>query len=103
MKYKTIVIDPPWDVKPMILKKYPNNSFYFKDEIRHIKKCDDTVDIVMKEMNEEFSKKFLAITLIMSKCKYIVCGSGNCSQWIIFYRGNVVNVYQQLKNTWIIH
>lgn len=86
-----------------MLNKYPNNSFYFKDEIRHIKKCDDTVDIVMKDMNEEFSKKFLAITLIMSKCKYIVCGSGNCSQWIIFYRGNVVNVYQQLKNTWIIH
>ena len=23
-KYKTIVIDPPWNVKPMILKKYPN-------------------------------------------------------------------------------
>ena len=36
-------------------------------------------------------------------CKYVILGSGNCPLWIIFYRGNVVNVYQQLKNTWIIH
>ena len=27
-----------------ITNKFPNNSFYFNDEIRHMKKCDDTVD-----------------------------------------------------------
>ena len=81
-----------------MLKKYPNNSFYFKDEIRHMKKCNNTVDIVFKHLNNEFSKYFLAIMIIMSKCKYVILGSGNCPLWIIFYRGNVVNVYQQLKN-----
>lgn len=82
---------------------FPDNSFYFKDEIRHMKKCMNTVDIVFKSMNYEFSKKYLAITIIMSKCKYIVCGSGNCSKWIVLYRNNVKGVYQNLNDQWIIN
>jgi hypothetical protein len=80
---------------------FPNNSFYFKDEIRHIKKCNSTVDKVMREQNYLFSKYYLAITIIMSKCKYIVCGSGNCSMWIMFYRGHSNNIYQNLNTQWI--
>ena len=83
-----------------ISENFPNNSFYFKDEIRHVNKCNSTVDILMKDKNYEFSKYYLAITIIMSKCKYIVCGSGNCSMWIMFYRGNNNNVYQNLKEVW---
>lgn len=83
--------------------KFPDNSFYFKDEIRHIKKStNDTVDKYFdcKISNYEFSKKFLAITIIMSKCKYIICGSGNCDIWIMFYRGNNKNVIQNLHEDW---
>ena len=80
--------------------KFPNNSFYFKDEIRHMNKCNSTVDVLMKDMNFEFSKFFLAITIIMSKCKYIICGSGNCSIWIMLYRQHSNNVYQYLNNKW---
>ena len=83
-----------------ITNKFPNNSFYFKDEIRHMKKCDDTVDKKMSSQNYEFSKKYLAITIIMSKCKYIICGSGNCDKWIMLYRGNNENVIQNLNGTW---
>ena len=54
----------------------------------------------MKSQNYEFSKKYLAITIIMSKCKYIICGSGNCSKWIMFYRENNKNVIQNLNGTW---
>jgi hypothetical protein len=82
-------------------EKFPNNSFYFKDEIRHIKKCNSTVDKIMKDKNYEFSKYYLAITIIMSKCKYIVCGTGNCSIWIMLYRGNNNNVYQNLNDQWL--
>lgn len=80
---------------------FPSNSFYFKDEIRHIKHSNSSVDIVMKQSNYIYSKYYLAITIIMSKCNYIVCGSGNCSIWIIFYRGNNKNIYQNLNNYWI--
>lgn len=77
-----------------------SNSFYFKDEARHMKKCNSTVDHVMHHTNHLFSKYYLAITIIMSKCKYIVCGSGNCSIWIILYRGNNNNVCQYLDGSW---
>jgi len=81
--------------------KFPNNSFYFNDEIRHMKKCSSTVDIVMKSQNYEFSKKYLAITIIMSRCKYIICGSGNCDMWIMLYKGNNKNVIQNLNRSYI--
>ena len=79
---------------------FPNNSFYFKDEIRHMEKCNSTVDIKMSFQNYEFSKNYLGITIIMSKCKYIICGSGNCDEWIMLYRGNNKNVIQNLDGYW---
>jgi|10_taG_2_1085330.scaffolds.fasta_scaffold143708_2 hypothetical protein len=81
-------------------KKFPDNSFYFKDEIRHIKKSKSTVDKIKGNKNCEYSKNYLAITIIMSKCKYVLCGSGNCSIWVMFYRENNDNVCQYLKGKW---
>ena len=80
---------------------YPN-SFYFKDETRHMKKQNSTVDKLMRNNIDIFSKNYLAITMLMAKCKFIICGSGNCSIWIMFYRGNNKNVYQNLNSKWII-
>jgi hypothetical protein len=80
---------------------FPKNSFYFKDEIRHMKKQNSTVDIKFKDSNYIFSKYYLAITVIMSKCKHIICGTGNCSIWIMFYRENANNVQQYLDGKWI--
>ena len=73
------------------------NSFYFKDEIRHMNNSKSTVDKVFKNTHE-FSKNFLAITLIMAKCKYIICGTGNCSIWMTFFRENTENVIQLSPN-----
>ena len=86
-----------------MLAIYPNNSYYFKDEIRHMNKCNNTVDLTQKNNIEKYSQLYLAITIIMSKCKYIICGSGNCSIWIMFYRGNNTNVYQNLDGNWILN
>lgn len=84
----------------LMKNKYFNNSIIFNDEIRHINKCNNTVDKIMKDKNNEFSKYYLAITIIMSKCKYIICGSGNCSLWIMLYRNNSNNICQFLNNKW---
>ena len=87
--------------------EFPYNSFYFKDEIKHMKKCDgivgvnhDTTDIETSWENYEFSKKFLAIIIIMSKCKYIICGCGTGDIWTMLYRGNNKIVIQYLNGTW---
>jgi hypothetical protein len=42
-----------------------------------------------------------ATFLIISKCKYIICSSGNCSIWMMFYRNNSHNVYQNLHKQWL--
>jgi len=77
------------------------NSFYFKDDIRTINKSNTTVNLVFnKEDTFKFSKKYLAITLFMSESKYIICNSGNCSIWIMLFRGNSDNVNQYLNGEW---
>lgn len=43
---------------------------------------------------------FLSTIIIMSKCKYIICSSGNCSLWIMLYKGNKENIVQYLNGKW---
>jgi len=76
------------------MQHYFPNNIIFKDEIRHIYKTNTTVDVVYKEKNYEFSLYFFAIILIISKCKYIICNSGNCALWMYFYRKTPENMVQ---------
>lgn len=78
-------------------------SIVFQDEIRHMPKCNNTVDKVMTDNIEKYSMYFLAITLIMSRCRFVVCGSGNCSLWIMLYRENTNGVFQNLKGQWLVN
>jgi len=81
-----------------------NNAIYFKDEIKHIPKNDALVihRTCSNIENNKYIKNFLAITIIMSKCKYLIFGSsGNCSIWISMYRGNSSNISQYLNNQWV--
>jgi len=76
-------------------------AVWFKDEIRHIPKALTTVDKVCDNAFK-FSKLYLAITIVMSKCPYIICGSGNCSIWIALFRGSAKGMQQFLKSSWIV-
>ena len=82
-------------------KVFPN-SFICKDEIRHMNNKNSTVDKVFKNDNYEFSKNYLAITLLMAEANYLICGSGNCSIWIIFYRKHTNRLYQFLDGKWYL-
>lgn len=42
-----------------------------------------------------------ATFLIISRCKYIICSSGNCSIWMMYYRNHADNVYQNLNRKWL--
>lgn len=85
--------------------EFPGKCIVFRDEIRHMPKSLTTVDRVFKDVNFVYSKYYLAITIIMSKCSYIICGSGNCSIWIalfrINFRGNNNGMQQFLETSWI--
>ena len=75
------------------------DSIIFKDEIIAIENsCKNVIDFSSdkdkRKNNFEYLLKFLAITVIISKCEHIICTSGNCSFWVVLYRGNADNVYQ---------
>jgi len=77
-------------------KNFPNN-IVFNDEIRVISKnTNKTVDNHGKtpEINHKFALNFLAIVYIMSKCKYVICNSGNISFWVLMYRKHFENYFQ---------
>ena len=54
-----------------------------------------------KEQNYKDIHILLSTVLIMSKCKYLLSTSGNVSQWIMLFRGNSNNSYQNLNRRWI--
>lgn len=54
----------------------------------------------LKNTNYNDMFLFLSTILIISKCKYIICNSCNCSLWIMLYRGNGKNIIQYLNGTW---
>ena len=65
------------------------NKVVFKDEIRTMAKRNSSVDKYNAKNNYHYSKYFLAIVIIMSKCKYFVTGSmGNIPMFVCLYRGN---------------
>lgn len=93
--------------------KFPNNSFYFQDEIMHVSNnyCGEhygglvpDVFRCYKDIEKRiyYTQYFFAIMKIMSRCEYIICSSGNCDFWIIMLRGNSQNVFQFLNDKWIL-
>ena len=42
-----------------------------------------------------------ATFLIIADCKYVICSSGNCSIWMMYYRGGAHNVCQNLNRSWL--
>jgi hypothetical protein len=52
-----------------------------------------------RQQNHHDMYHLFATFLILSKCKYFVCSSGNCSFWIMLYRGHAINVFQFLESS----
>ena len=79
------------------MRKNFKNNIVLYDEIRVINKdIRRTVDNhgLTPQINHDYALKFLAIVYIMSKCKYVVCNSGNISFWILMYRQHLNNFFQ---------
>lgn len=53
------------------------------------------------QTNHSDIKYLLAAVLLISKCKHIICSSGNVSIWMMLYRGNSANVHQNLNLEWL--
>lgn len=54
-------------------------------------------DIVQPEAKTEWTRTFVAVTGLLSRCKYVVNHSGNVARWICLYRNNTKGVVQYFK------
>lgn len=56
-----------------------------------------------KTQNENFieMQHVMAAFLILSKCKHLICSSGNTSMWMALFRGHGSNIYQNMNRSWI--
>jgi hypothetical protein len=112
------------DKAKQILETNPNITFLIQsDETEFIQKCKSTFinnicfdkycrhihtnrkltiqNITNDKMDVfKYGQYFLSISYIMSKCKYIICPTGNCSLWIILFRGNCDGIYQNKDRVW---
>ena len=80
------------------------NSIYFK-EIPVIK---NSMTTVAREIENKLDKLdvlgyFIASIFIQSRLKNIICTSGNCEAFIMFFRENANGVIQYLKQNEFIH
>lgn len=80
------------------------NSFHFGQYISHMNNKQSNCAVTQtlsRQEKYEFVKNYVAITMIMAKCKHIICTSGNCTLWILLYREGFHNVHQYLNGLWI--
>jgi hypothetical protein len=74
------------------------NNLIFNDEIRHMKHSKTILEHSLnKNDNFKYSLYFLAIVIIMSRCKYVICNTSNVSLWIVLFRGHTNNLHQYLR------
>jgi hypothetical protein len=71
------------------------------DELPRINKQNSVMqDVLPIQERAEFGAKFIAATLVISKCNHLITHSGNGGLWAVLYRGTTKNVYQWLNNSW---
>jgi len=77
----------------------------FEAEIRHMKSdATSTVDaggFAEDRPNSLFSKYFLAIMLIMSRCAEVFLATGNCQLWVALFRGHAEGIHQWKDGAWL--
>ena len=84
-----------------VKEAFPENSFCCEDEIVHVK-SDPKIHVHMTNRNniEDSAQNFLAIMIIMSRCKHLITSAGNCDLWISLYRGHTDNLIQYNDGVW---
>jgi hypothetical protein len=105
-KFKFLIQSDETDFIEFCCNRLPN-CVVFYDKIRHIKR--DTTKQVdhLGYDNNLYAKYFLAIMIIMAKCRTTIFNSGNISLWIYLFRqmynkSNANNVQQFLHYRWFV-
>lgn len=79
-------------IRDILLSAFGSRAFYLDD--LPVTESSTGVHKLITENKLNFAIDFLATTIIMSRCKYVVTGTGNVSCWTVLFRGSVEGVHQ---------
>jgi hypothetical protein len=96
---KILLVTDTQNVLDYFINIFPDLTFINENKV------SSTNNGIHNENNSETNyndiKYLFATFLIMSKCKYYICGSNNSALWTMFYRNNSNNIYQNSNNVWL--
>ena len=70
-------------------------TVHINDWIKHVGRKPLSGDVFeMPHLKDEFALNFLAVVLLMSKCKHLITSTGNVGYWITLFRGHSDRVVQ---------
>jgi hypothetical protein len=95
--FEIIVQTDQEQVRNQILTSFDGRCRFFKElpvtrGSTAIHQLEFGTEIMMSR--EDFAKRMLAATIILSKCAYVITHTGNVGAWVAIYRGTSNNLYQ---------
>lgn len=111
---KFIIQSDEEDFVVKMKESFPDNFIYFDENIGRTTRAPTSTKVTHDGSNayyeggdkplyiaeagtqalHDFTKTLLAIVLVLSKCRYLICNSSNVSAWTVLYRGHSTNVIQ---------
>jgi len=80
------------------IKQY-HDAIYFS-EMPTIHESDESVHkIISIDKRKDAAMTYLSAIINVSKCKYLITHTGNCSLFTVLFRGNKTNVYQNFTKS----
>lgn len=81
---------------------FPNSTTYVEELAMMSRDPSNCMFRVIPETDKsQNSIDYLAVNVMLSRCKHLVTHSGNGGMWSVLYRGHGNYVYQNLNNEWI--
>jgi len=91
---KILIQSDQSDVTDYFNKIFSDRCFYFK-ELPQTNSKTEGVHVIQDYTDKlQYGIDYLASTIIISKCKYVITYEWNGGIWEAFYRGNLNNFYQ---------
>lgn len=98
---KLLIQSDETDFIQTMLAEFPDRCHWFSKHVRHMKRdASLSVDHTQWASNCYYSVRFLAIVLLLSQCRYMICTSGNCALWATLFRGSAEGIIQYHDNEW---
>jgi hypothetical protein len=91
--FKILIQTDQKQVRDLLSNYFQKNCFFLEEmPVTSGKTALHLQDLNISKF--EFGQRILAVTYLMSKCKFIINHTGNMASWLCLFRGNANNMFQ---------